>query len=99
MRGAALGRQAATSSPPAATAPKRAWYGAEQSLRNQIDRTYEAQMDWTLEDLERGNPAIGKPAPPDTDARAYLVAQTARPGAEQPAKENGRPLDGRFNSL
>jgi hypothetical protein len=65
---------------------KNAWYAAEQSLRNQIDRTYEAEMDWSLEELQRGgrsvresgsdqNNAIGVQNPPDTDTRAYLVAQ------------------------
>ena len=54
---------------------KRAWYGAEQRLRNQIDRTYEAQMDFSLSDLQAG--AGGAPSPPDTDARAFLVARLA----------------------
>src|SRR4029077_18518257 len=31
------------------TTLKAAWYDAEQNLRNQIDRTYEAQMDFTLD--------------------------------------------------
>ena len=68
-------------------AVKRAWYGAEQSLRNQTDRTYEARMDWSLEDLQRGgrsvrdsgsdqNNIIGVASPPDTDTRGYLLAQT-----------------------
>ena len=63
---------------------KRDWYEAEQRLRNQIDRTYEAQMDFSLRELEtgrsvgesRGGPKemLGIAAPPDTDARGYLMA-------------------------
>ena len=60
---------------------KRAWYAAEQTLRNQIDRTYEAQMDWSLAELQAGEPGIGVSEPPDTDARAYLVAQKEKPDA------------------
>jgi hypothetical protein len=54
---------------------KQGWYAAEQSLRNQIDRTYEAQMDWSLQGLEHGGPEVGVAAPPDTDARGYLLSQ------------------------
>ena len=54
---------------------KRAWYAAEQGLRNQIDRTYEARMDFGLDELVRGGPGRGTPTPPDTDVRAYLLAQ------------------------
>ncbi|HWM60716.1 MAG TPA: hypothetical protein VNN98_01120, partial [Rhizomicrobium sp.] len=52
---------------------KRRWYDAEQKLRNQIDRSYEARMDFTLEELEAGR--SGVPAPPDTDTRAYLISE------------------------
>jgi hypothetical protein len=57
---------------------KRAWYAAEQRLRNQIDRTYEARMDFTLRELEAGQGGVA--APPDTDARAYLLAALAQRG-------------------
>jgi hypothetical protein len=60
---------------------KRAWYAAERSLRNQIDRTYEARMDWSLPELQQGGPGIGVQQPPDIDARAYLVAQKEKPDA------------------
>ena len=53
---------------------KQAWYAAEQKLRNQIDRTYDAQMDFTLSDLRVPGPGKGVAAPPDTDVRAYLVS-------------------------
>jgi hypothetical protein len=62
-------------------AAKRAWYAAEQSLRNQIDRSYEAKMDWSLAELQQGGPGIGVNQPPEIDARAYLVAQKEKPDA------------------
>jgi hypothetical protein len=55
-------------------AVKRAWYEAEQNLRNQIDRTYDAQMDFTLEELREPGAGKGVASPPDTDTRAYLVS-------------------------
>ena len=66
-------------------ATKRAWYAAEQNLRNQIDRTYEARMDFTLAELQSPGPGRGVPAPPDTDLRAYLMAMRgARAGVSAP---------------
>jgi hypothetical protein len=56
------------------SADKRAWYDAEQPLRNQIDRTYDARMDFSLEELRR-MPAI---APPDTDVEGYLEQITRK---------------------
>jgi hypothetical protein len=50
---------------------KRVWYDAEQGLRNQIDRTYEARMDFDLG--EAGGAGLARP--PDTDTRAYLLGQ------------------------
>jgi hypothetical protein len=50
---------------------KRRWYDAEQGLRNQIDRTYEARMDFSLGELEAGQPVT----PPDTDARGAMIAE------------------------
>ncbi|HEY3639392.1 MAG TPA: hypothetical protein VGK90_14685, partial [Rhizomicrobium sp.] len=64
---------------------KRAWYIAEQNLRNQIDRTYDARMDFSLADLQTPGPGKGVPQPPDTDTRGYLsslrgtVTAPARP--------------------
>jgi hypothetical protein len=49
---------------------KRAWYGAEQGLRNQIDRTYDERMDFTLADLRSGRQ--GMAGPPDTNIKGYL---------------------------
>ena len=68
-RWGAIGPEAATCRDGAV---KTAWYAAEQRLRNQIDRTYEARMDFTLRELQRG--AGGMAAPPDTDARGYLLS-------------------------
>jgi len=51
---------------------KRAWYDAEQGLRNQLERTYAARMDFTLDEL-KARPVT---AAPDTDVRAYLLSQS-----------------------
>ena len=65
---------------------KQAWYAAEQNLRNQIDRTYDARMDFTLADLQTPGPGKGWANPPDTDARGYLVtAKGTRPGSQRSA--------------
>ncbi|HEY2034898.1 MAG TPA: hypothetical protein VGH02_14550 [Rhizomicrobium sp.] len=55
-------------------AVKQAWYAAEQNLRNQLDRTYEARMDFTLDELREPGPGKGIASPPDTDARGYLLS-------------------------
>jgi hypothetical protein len=61
-------------------AGKEAWYAAEQNLRNQLDRTYDARMDFTLEELRTPGEGKGVEAPPDIDTRAYLVrARTPAP--------------------
>jgi hypothetical protein len=63
-------------------ANKQAWYAAEQNLRNQLDRAYDAQMDFTLDELRTPGPGKGVAAPPDIDVRAYLMAlRGARPPA------------------
>ena len=55
-------------------ATKTAWYAAEQQLRNQIDRTYDARMDFALDELKQGaGPGKGVAAPPDIDVRGYLI--------------------------
>ncbi len=51
-------------------AVKENWYAAEQPLRNQIERRYEARMDVTLDDLSRSG--MGVAVPPDTDVMGYL---------------------------
>lgn len=57
------------------TTLKAAWYDAEQSLRNQLDRTYEARMDFSLEELKQPGPGRGVAQPPDIDVRRFLVNQ------------------------
>jgi hypothetical protein len=57
---------------------KQAWYAAEQALRNQLDRTYDAQMGFTLDDLASHAPGTGAAAPPDTDVRTYLWTMKGR---------------------
>lgn len=57
-------------------ANKQAWYAAEQYLRNQTDRTYGAQMDYSLSELASGpGPGKGIAEPPDTDVLAYLSSK------------------------
>jgi hypothetical protein len=58
---------------------KIAWYEAERALRNQIDRAYEARMDFTLAELKEPGPGKGVAAPPDTDARKLLLARLPKP--------------------
>ncbi|HWA30923.1 MAG TPA: hypothetical protein VG867_07485 [Rhizomicrobium sp.] len=53
---------------------KQAWYAAEQNLRNQIDRTYDTEMDFTLDELRTPGPGKGVPVPPNTDVLAYLMS-------------------------
>jgi hypothetical protein len=76
-------------------AVKTAWYAAEQGLRNQIDRTYDARMDFTLYDLQQGpGPGRGVAAPPDIDVRTYLVGLISRRGmpATQSSMQAPRPV-------
>jgi len=57
---------------------KQAWYAAEQNLRNQLERTYDAQMGFTLADLAAHAPGTGPGVPPDTDVRTYLWTMKGR---------------------
>lgn len=72
---------------------KAAWYDAEQNLRNQIDRTYEARMDFGLDDLKQGpGPGKGIAVAPDIDVRAYLLAMmTQRATAQQSGAPSSFP--------
>jgi len=68
------------------TVSKTAWYEAQQDLRNQIDRTYEAEMDFTLAELKTPGPGKGVSAPPDIDVRGFLVeAAKEKPEAAKSA--------------
>ncbi|HEX3651829.1 MAG TPA: formylglycine-generating enzyme family protein [Rhizomicrobium sp.] len=53
---------------------KQAWYAAEQNLRNQIDRTYDARMDFALADLQTPGRGKGVANPPDVDVRGFLLS-------------------------
>jgi hypothetical protein len=65
---------------------KQAWYAAEQNLRNQIDRTYDVDMNFTLEDLKTPGSGKGVVSPPDIDTRAYLMsARGVRPKTQKSA--------------
>jgi hypothetical protein len=71
------------------SANKQDWYAAEQTLRNQIDRTYDARMDFSLDELK--TPGKGVASPPDIDARAYLVS--VRNGAKSAELDAASPAE------
>jgi hypothetical protein len=75
-------------------ADKRAWYEAQQRLRNQPDRTYDARMAFSLAELRKGVPGSGIDQPPGIDVLALLgeVAAAEADGlirASQTAPESG----------
>ena len=51
---------------------KLAWYDAEQFLRNQLDRSYDVPMGFSLPQLQAHVPGSGVAAGPDVDLRDYL---------------------------
>lgn len=66
---------------------KRAWYDAQQRLRNQTERTYDVRMGFTLGELRARAPGTGADAAPETDVMAALP-ETLRgtlPGAPKAA--------------
>lgn len=54
-------------------AEKREWYEAEQRLRNQIDRTYQTRMGFSLSQLRAHIQGGGVDTPPDVDVEALLA--------------------------
>jgi hypothetical protein len=61
-------------------ASKRAWYDAQQRLRNQLVRTIGDRMDFTLDDLKRQareNSDVGENDPPDIDIAGLLTVAPA----------------------
>lgn len=66
-------------------AVKTRWYEAEQPLRNQIDRTYDVEMDSAIESLERGPYGLqtgrGVETPPDVDVKIWLEGQMSQRAA------------------
>jgi hypothetical protein len=51
---------------------KQEWYKKEQWLRNQYDRSYDARMDYALDELNGPMPGVGIATPPDIDIVTYL---------------------------
>ena len=68
-------------------ADKRAWYEAEQRLRNQPDRTYDVRMGFALADLKRRLPGSGIDMPPAIDLRELLAHDAAAVDAIVPASD------------
>jgi len=72
-------RWGATAAEELATCPdgaeKRAWYDAEQRLRNQPDRTYDVRMGFSLGELKQRAPGSGLDASPDVSVAAVLAAE------------------------
>ncbi len=54
------------------TRTKERWYDAMQRLRNQIDRTYDARMDFTVRQLEDAVPGSGVDTAPDVDVKHVI---------------------------
>ncbi len=54
---------------------KKAWYEAEQNLRNQLDRAYDVKMGFSLDQLQKGVPGSGTPTQVDIDLKGYLNRQ------------------------
>ena len=67
---------------------KTAWYEAERNLRNQINRTYEARMDYTLGELKEPGPGKGVATPPDTDVMAVLQAEIENRAPPPPERQS-----------
>ena len=57
---------------------KRAWYAAEQRLRNQSDRTYDAQMSFDVAELNAHGKSTGIDNPPPVDVKALIDAMGDR---------------------
>lgn len=56
-------------------ANKKQWYQQEQWLRNQTDRRYDVQMNFSLQELNGPKPGVGVANPPDVDIVTYLRSQ------------------------
>ena len=70
---------------------KAAWYAAQQGLRNQIERTYDARMDFTLDQLKAPGPGRGPALPPDIDVRRFLQMVMARQAKVAPSRPQITP--------
>jgi hypothetical protein len=89
-------RWGATSPAELSTCPdsalKTEWYQAEQSLRNQIDRAYDARMDFDLTELKSPGPGKGVASAPDIDVRAFLVKLAGDRAVPQPSTQPRQPV-------
>jgi hypothetical protein len=54
------------------TPTENRWYEAQQRLRNQIDRTYDTRMDFTVKELEGRGPGTGADQQPDIDVKRVI---------------------------
>jgi hypothetical protein len=71
---------------------KRTWYEAQQRLRNQPDRTYDARMGFTLAELKRGGPGTGIDRAPAIDVLELL--EDSAPTAEAALIRTSDPAAG-----
>ena len=81
-------------------ADKRAWYDAEQRLRNQPDRTYDVRMSFSLADLKKAVPGSGIDRAPSIDVLALLGDTTTGDASGvvktyEPAAASGGPQPSR----
>jgi len=51
---------------------KRKWYDGEQFMRNNIDRPYDARMDFDLYEIQSWKPGNGVKNPPNVDIEGFL---------------------------
>lgn len=61
---------------------KQAWYAAEQRLRNQTERTYDAPMGFDLAGLRAKAPGSGRDVPPGIDVLALIDAASGTKSAQ-----------------
>ena len=67
---------------------KKKWYQAQQGLRNQIDRTYDAFMGYTAAELmQPGGDGKGVANPPDIDVKSLIESFQVRPVPPGPGQE------------
>lgn len=68
---------------------KKKWYVAQQGLRNQIDRTYDAFMGHTSSQLlQPGGEGKGVDTPPDIDVKTFIEGLHIRPVPPAPERES-----------
>ena len=61
------------------TATEERWYHAQQGLRNQIDRDYDARMDFTVQELEAGGAGTGPSTQANVDILSVIDGTRMRP--------------------